>query len=70
MTEHDSVATDKAKLFAYVEPGLKAKIEKLADVRFRSVSNLVESVMADEVRRAEQAGELPTDAPQQSGGGK
>lgn len=56
-----NVATDKAKLFAYVDPALKVKIEKLADVRFRSVSNLVESVMAEEIYRAEQSGELPKD---------
>jgi len=55
------VATDKAKLFAYVDPALKAKIERLADKRLRSVSNLVESVMAEEVARAEQSGEIPTD---------
>ncbi|MBD2106705.1 hypothetical protein [Nodosilinea sp. FACHB-13] len=53
------VATDKAKLFAYVDPQLKAKIERLADIRLRSVSNLVESVMAEEVARAEQEGLLP-----------
>lgn len=70
MSQSDGVATDKAKLFAYVEPGLKAKIERLADVRFRSVSNLVESVMADEIRRAEQSGELPPDSPPAPSGGK
>ncbi|MDA0269061.1 MAG: hypothetical protein O3A14_19400 [Cyanobacteria bacterium] len=64
MSQSDGVATDKAKLFAYVEPELKAKIEQLADARFRSVSNLVESVMADEIRRAEQAGEIPSEAHQ------
>lgn len=59
MTFYEDVATDKAKLFAYVDPALKEKIERLAAVRLRSVSNLVESVMADEVREAEQSGELP-----------
>ncbi len=60
----ESVATDKAKLFAYVDPALKAKIERLADQRLRSVSNLVESVMAEEVARAERSGELPTETSQ------
>jgi|688.fasta_scaffold1227707_1 hypothetical protein len=50
--------TDKAKLFAYVDPSLKSKIERLADLRLRSVSNLVESVMAEEIARAEKTGEL------------
>ena len=63
------MATDKAKLFAYVDHTLKAKIEKLADQRLRSVSNLVESVMAEEVARAERSGELPTPL-QGDGGGK
>ncbi|MGB6013259.1 MAG: hypothetical protein WBG32_00885 [Nodosilinea sp.] len=61
------MATDKAKLFAYVDPVLKAKIERLADQRLRSVSNLVESVMAEEVAKAEKSGELPADLTQ---GGK
>ena len=55
----DVMPTDKAKLFAYVDPSLKAKIERLADLRLRSVSNLVESVMAEEVARAEKSGEIP-----------
>jgi hypothetical protein len=58
MRSGQNVATDKAKLFAYVDPLLKAKIERLADIRLRSVSNLVESVMAEEVARAEQEGIL------------
>ena len=62
MKSGSPVATDKAKLFAYVDPELKSKIERLADIRLRSVSNLVESVMAEEVARAEQAGLLPTEA--------
>jgi hypothetical protein len=59
MSPDPAVATDKAKLFAYVDPTLKAKIEHLAEARLRSVSNLVESVMAEEVARAEKSGELP-----------
>jgi hypothetical protein len=61
MNPSKNVATDKAKLFAYVDPALKAKIEKLASLRLRSVSNLVESVMAAEAANAERTGELPTD---------
>lgn len=68
MTSSEKVATDKAKLFAYVDPELKDKIERLASIRLRSVSNLVEAVMHDEVRRAEQSGELPP--PEQSTGSK
>ncbi len=53
------MSTDKAKLFAYVNSSLKQKIDQLADLRLRSVSNLVESVMAEEIARAERSGELP-----------
>jgi hypothetical protein len=66
MYSSETVATDKAKLFAYVDPALKAKIERLADQRLRSVSNLVESVMAEEVAKAERSGELPTETAQGS----
>jgi hypothetical protein len=66
MHPSESVATDKAKLFAYVDPTLKAKIERLADQRLRSVSNLVESVMAEEVARAERSGELSTETSQET----
>lgn len=53
------VATNKARLVAYCEPAIKEKLEKLAGLRLRSLSNLIESVLVEEVNRAEQTGELP-----------
>ena len=61
-----TVATNKARLVAYCEHEMKAKLERLAELRFRSLSNLIEAVLAEEVARAEQSGELP---PSGEGGG-
>jgi len=52
------VATNKARLVAYCEPEIKEKLERLAELRLRSLSNLIESVLAEEVARAEANGEL------------
>ena len=59
----DDVATNKARLVAYCEPEIKEKLEKLAEARLRSLSNLIESILVEEVAKAERAGELP--APKQ-----
>ena len=56
------VATNKARLVSYVEPEIKEKLEKLAEVRLRSLSNLIEAVLVDEVAKAEASGELPKKA--------
>lgn len=53
------VATNKARLVSYVEPEIKEKLEKLAEARLRSLSNLIEAVLVDEVAKAEASGELP-----------
>jgi hypothetical protein len=53
-----TVATDKGRIVTYCEPTIKAKLEVLADLRFRSLSNLVESILAEAVAAAEAAGEL------------
>ena len=58
MSQRTQVATDKARLIAYCEPTIKAKLEILADLRFRSLSNLVESILAEAVAKAEATGEL------------
>ena len=60
MTRRTQLATDKARLIAYCDPTVKAKLETLADLRFRSLSNLVESILAEAVRQAEEDGELST----------
>jgi predicted transcriptional regulator len=54
----NDVATNKARLVAYCEPEIKEKLERLAELRLRSLSNLIESVLVEEVARAEANGEL------------
>ena len=53
------MATDKEKTFSYLTPSLKAKAKRLAEIRFRSLSSLIESVLAAEIHKAEDSGELP-----------
>jgi hypothetical protein len=50
--------TKKPKLSLYIPDDLKASITRLSEVRNRSVNNLIETVMRDEVRRAIASGEL------------
>ena len=50
--------TKKPKLSLYIPDDLKASIARLSEVRNRSVNNLIETVMRDEVRRAIASGEL------------
>ncbi|WOB41728.1 ribbon-helix-helix protein, CopG family [Thermoleptolyngbya oregonensis NK1-22] len=52
------MATSKAKVMAYIEPELKEDLERLADVRNRSISNLLETLIRDEIERAKSTGEL------------
>jgi len=52
------VATSKAKVFAYVEPELKEKLERLAERRNRSVSNLLETLIREEIEQAEKEKEI------------
>ncbi|PSB30195.1 CopG family transcriptional regulator [Stenomitos frigidus ULC18] len=54
------VATNKARLVAYCEPEVKEKLERLAESRLRSLSNLIESILVEEVAKAEASGELGT----------
>ena len=58
MVSTSSVATEKARLVAYCDHTTKKKLEKLAALRLRSLSNLVESILAEEIVRAEKSGEL------------
>ncbi|HIK39970.1 hypothetical protein [Thermoleptolyngbya sp. M55_K2018_002] len=52
------MATSKAKVMAYIEPELKEDLERLADVHNRSISNLLETLIRDEIERAKSTGEL------------
>lgn len=62
----NNVATNKARLVAYCEPEIKEKLERLAELRLRSLSNLIESVLAEEVARAEANGELSSETSNKS----
>lgn len=53
-----TVATDKVRVSTYIEDELKPKLEMLAKVRKRSVSNLIEVLCQEAVDRAEKEGEL------------
>ena len=59
LTNKDSMATNKSKIVVYVQPEIKTKLETLADLRFRKVSNLAEKLLVELVREAEESGELP-----------
>jgi hypothetical protein len=48
----------KPKLSLYLPDDLKESISRLSEVRNRSVNNLIETVMRDEVKRAIASGEL------------
>ena len=54
--------TDKAKVSAYVEQDLKKKVDRLCEIRNRSISNLVETLLRDEIAKAEESGELEAEA--------
>lgn len=62
----NDVATNKARLVAYCEPEIKEKLEQLAEQRLRSLSNLIESILVEEVAKAEAAGELKPSRPKSS----
>jgi predicted transcriptional regulator len=53
-----AVTTKKPRVVLYVTEELKAKLDKLAERRNRSVSNLLETLAKEEVERAETSGEI------------
>ncbi|MEP0873707.1 ribbon-helix-helix protein, CopG family [Trichocoleus desertorum AS-A10] len=52
------VPTKNPRVVVYLNETLKAKLEKLAAKRNRSVSNLLETLVKEEVDRAEREGEI------------
>lgn len=52
------MSTNKAKVFAYIDPELKVKLERLAERRNRSISNLLETLVREAVEYAEKASEI------------
>jgi hypothetical protein len=66
MRAKPTMATDKARLVAYCDPTIKTKLEALAELRIRSVSNLIESILTDAIAEAEKSGELTVEDSEQS----
>lgn len=54
------VATEKARIVSYIDPDAKKDLEALASKRNRSMSNLLETLIYEEIQRAKESGELPS----------
>jgi predicted transcriptional regulator len=52
------VATDKKRVSIYITEELKIDIERLANVRRRSMSNFIELSMEDTIKIAKENGEI------------
>jgi len=52
------VPTDKSRVATYIEEELKQKLEKLAALEDRSVSNFLERLIKQVVEQAEQEGKI------------
>lgn len=52
------MATEKVRVSAYIPEDTKSNLEKLADVRDRSVSNLIERLIKKEITEAKAKGEI------------
>ncbi|MBD2683522.1 MULTISPECIES: ribbon-helix-helix domain-containing protein [Nostoc] len=53
-----SVVTAKKRISLYLDEALKSDLERLAKIRKRSLSNLIEVICEEEVERAKNSGEL------------
>ena len=53
-----SVPTDKSRVATYIEEELKQKLEKLAALEDRSVSNFLERLIKQIVEQAEREGKI------------
>ena len=51
-------ATDKCRVSTYITEDLKIELEKLAKVRDRSLSNLIERIIKQEIAQAKAKGEI------------
>ncbi len=52
------VPTDKARVATYIEEEVKLKLEKLASLEDRSVSNFLERLIKQVIEQAEKEGKL------------
>jgi hypothetical protein len=53
-----SVATDKRKVSAYLDEDVKDKADRLAKLESRSLSSLIEVLLKEAIRKAEEDGRL------------
>lgn len=53
-----TLATDKCRVSTYITEEVKSELEKLARVRDRSVSNLIERIIKEEIKEAKAKGEI------------
>lgn len=53
------VSTKKPRVAANVDESIKADAEELANIRRRSLSNLIETLLVKEIEEARKSGELP-----------
>ena len=53
-----TLATDKYRVSTYITEDLKSSLEKLAQARDRSVSNLIETILKKEIIKAKSEGEI------------
>ncbi|BBD63312.1 hypothetical protein NIES2109_61620 (plasmid) [Nostoc sp. HK-01] len=53
-----SVVTAKKRISLYLDEALKSDLERLAKIRKRSLSNLIEVICEEEVERAKKSEEL------------
>lgn len=53
-----TLATDKCRVSTYITEDLKIELEKLAKVRDRSLSNLIERIIKQEIAQAKANGEI------------
>lgn len=58
-TAQDRVSTKLPRIVFHAPDEIKEKLERLAAKRLRSVSNLVRSIVEEEIAKAEKRGELP-----------
>ena len=56
-----SVPTSKPRIVAHVTEPIKRDAERLAAVRNRSISNLIETLLQREIEGAKRSGELTED---------
>ena len=59
LENYNLVTTTKAKAMILMKQEVKADLERLAKARNRSMSNLVETLIMEEIARAKESGELP-----------